>query len=390
MRNGIYGVGMNGHVKELSPGRYLVRISAGRDVLTGCRKQPSCVVRGTKRDAELALARLVIEHSEGGLSGSDITLNDLFARWQVSPKRNGQRRAHTSLYHDKKRFDRYVAPGFGSRSANGISSGEIARLYDELLMRTELSPRSVLHIHSVLRAMYEWGLRRELISRSPMKRVVPPSVQLRAPQVPERDTVVAHLARMSGKDLVLKLVVGLASVYGLRRSELAGLRWENVDLMDRRIRIVVGITRVPSFGTQVTSTKTGHQGFAEFALDPGIGRDLEALYSRYATLRAEAEVESTVVGYVFGPDPFVDAPCSPDTLSQLLRRHCLENKDLPKITLKCLRAFTYTSLSESGVSSATASAVLRDRPETTARHYLAARISHVDHAVTSLGELLYR
>ena len=238
--------------------------------------------------------------------------------------------------------------------------------------------------------MYEWGFRRELVSSNPMRRVIPPSVQLRAPQVPERETVVAHLARMSGKDLVLKLVVGLASVYGLRRSELAGLRWENVDFMDRRIRIVVGITRVPSFGTHVTSTKTGHQGFAEFALDTGIGRDLEALYSHYATLRVEAGVESTVVGYVFGLDPLVDAPCSPDTLSQLLRRHCSENGDLPRITLKCLRAFTYTTLHETGVNEATASAVLRDRPETTARHYLAARTNQVNDAVLGLGELLYR
>jgi integrase len=381
---------MNGHIRELSPGRYLVRISAGRDVLTGCRRQPSRVIRGTKRDAEVALARLIIEQSESGVASADLTLGELFSRWQESPKRNGQRRAYTSLYHDRNRFNRYVAPGFGTRVANTISGGEIARLYDELLMRAELSPRSVLHIHSILRAMYEWGSRRELVSSNPLKRVVPPSVQLRAPHVPERDTVVAHLARLSSKDLVLKLVVGLASVYGLRRSELAGLRWENVDLMERRIRIVVGVTRVPSFGTHVTATKTGHQGFAEFALDSGIGRDLEELYVRYATLRAAAGIESTVVGYVFGPDPMVDAPCSPDTLSQLLRRHCAENSDLPSINLKCLRAFTYTTLSESGVSSATASAVLRDRPETTARHYLAARKSHVDEAVISLGEFLYR
>ena len=380
---------MNGHIRELSPGRYLVRISAGRDVLTGCRRQPSRVIRGTKRDAEIALARLIIEQSESGVTGADLTLEELFSRWQESPKRNGQRRAYTSLYHDRNRFNRHVAPGFGSRVANTISGGEIARLYDELLMRSELSPRSVLHIHSVLRAMYEWGFRRELISSNPMKRVVPPSVQLRAPQVPERDTVVAHLARIARTDLVLKLVVGLASVYGLRRSELAGLRWENLDLMERRIRIVVGVTRVPSFGTDVTPTKTGHQGFAEFALDWGIARDLEALYTRHATLRAAAGIESTVVGFVFGPDPLVDAPCSPDTLSQLLRRHCLENEDLPRITLKCLRAFTYTSLNESGVSSATASAVLRDRPETTARHYLAARKSKVDQAIELLGSIVY-
>jgi hypothetical protein len=50
---------------------------------------------------------------------------------------------------------RYVDPGFGSRPANKVTGGELAHLYDELLVRLNLSPRSILHIHSVLRAMYE-------------------------------------------------------------------------------------------------------------------------------------------------------------------------------------------------------------------------------------------
>ncbi len=208
--------------------------------------------------------------------------------------------------------------------------------------------------------------------------------------MPERETVVLHLRRIALSNLALKVLVGLASVYGLRRSELAGLRWEHVDFMDRRIRINSGVTRVPGFGIQVTETKTGHQGFAEFALDRNLGDDLEKLYSRHANIRLQAGVDSTVSGYVFSPNPLVDRPSSPDTLSQMLRRHCESNDDLPRITLKCLRAFTYTTLHEVGVNEATASAVLRDRPETTSRHYLAARKSKVNEAIELIGSLLYQ
>ena len=45
-----------GYVKELDPGRFLVRISI-TDPLTGKRGQPSKTIRGTRKDAELALAR---------------------------------------------------------------------------------------------------------------------------------------------------------------------------------------------------------------------------------------------------------------------------------------------------------------------------------------------
>lgn len=381
---------MNGHIRELAPGRYLVRISAGRDVLTGSRKQPSRVVRGTRRDAEVALAHLIVTQHQGSSGASCITLQELFTRWQQSPKRNGQSRANTSLYNDRKRFDRYIAPGFGTRNAGKVSGADLARLYDELLVRGNLSPRSVLHIHAILRASYEWGMRRDLVTSNPTKKVVPPSVRLLAPEVPERDTVIAHLTRIGDDDLTLKLAIGLAAVYGLRRSELVGLKWENVDLMERRIRVIAGVTRVPSLGTQVTATKTGHQGFVEFVLDSRIGRDLEEMYARSAAIRVQAGLDATVEGYVFGPDPTSCTPCSPDRLSQLMRRHCLRHADLPPMTLQSLRAFTYTTLHETGVNEATASAVLRDRPETTARHYLAARKSQVNEAVLILGELLYR
>jgi len=46
-----------GYIKELEPGRFLVRISI-TDPLTGKRGQPSKTIRGTRKDAELALARL--------------------------------------------------------------------------------------------------------------------------------------------------------------------------------------------------------------------------------------------------------------------------------------------------------------------------------------------
>ena len=42
-----------GYVKELEPGRFLVRISI-TDPLTGKRRQPSRVVQGTSQDAERA------------------------------------------------------------------------------------------------------------------------------------------------------------------------------------------------------------------------------------------------------------------------------------------------------------------------------------------------
>ncbi|MFN0028666.1 MAG: hypothetical protein ACKV2O_16020 [Acidimicrobiales bacterium] len=53
----------SGSVSELGPDRWLVGIEAGRDPLTGARRRQTQVVRGSREDAEIALARLrLIDH----------------------------------------------------------------------------------------------------------------------------------------------------------------------------------------------------------------------------------------------------------------------------------------------------------------------------------------
>ncbi len=80
---------MHGHVRQLGPGRYLVRISAGRDPVTGKRSQPSRTIHGSRRDAELALAKLRVEHSRCLTPLSDTTLDVLIDQFLSAPTRSG-------------------------------------------------------------------------------------------------------------------------------------------------------------------------------------------------------------------------------------------------------------------------------------------------------------
>ena len=83
---------MHGHIRQLGPGRYLVRISAGRDPVTGKRSQPSRTIHGSRRDAELALAELRVEHSRCLTPLSDITLDVLIDQFLSAPTRSGSPR----------------------------------------------------------------------------------------------------------------------------------------------------------------------------------------------------------------------------------------------------------------------------------------------------------
>jgi len=61
---------------------------------------------------------------------------------------------------------------------------------------------------------------------------------------------------------------------------------------------------------------------------------------------------------------------------------------LPYITLKMLRTYTSSEVYGTGADETTAAAILRDSPETTARHYRAANRSRMRDATNVIVENL--
>ena len=86
----------HGYFKELEPGRLLVRISI-TDPLTGKRSQPSKTIRGTKKDAELALVRLQMGPLCGTTASTDPTLNVVVDQVLPTPTRSSSRQGREAV-----------------------------------------------------------------------------------------------------------------------------------------------------------------------------------------------------------------------------------------------------------------------------------------------------
>jgi integrase len=98
-----------------------------------------------------------------------------------------------------------------------------------------LSPRSVQIIHATLRAMLAEAVREELIERNVASIVRPPSVRQEEvrPWSPEEAAKFLKAARQDRLYALFAVGVGL----GLRRGELLGLRWSDVDLEQALIHV---------------------------------------------------------------------------------------------------------------------------------------------------------
>ena len=130
------------------------QIRPGRRLLTGKRRIRYVAFKGTKRAAEIELARLVAQNAAGeGIDPSKSTVAEFLDRWErdwatanVGPK---------TLERYRQLLRLYVKPQIGAVRIQKLRAVHLAELYSSLLRSggkggAALSARSVGHVHRVL------------------------------------------------------------------------------------------------------------------------------------------------------------------------------------------------------------------------------------------------
>jgi len=314
-----------------------------------------------------------------------MTIDGLIKQFLNSPTKSGRSREPGSRYREHRRYETHVQPGFGNRLADSIQPYELTRLYDSLIAKG-LSAASVRLIHALIGGAFAWGEKRGFVSSNPAKRAECPSVRRLPPSAPSMETVQAHLQILQEEDPVTALVVRLAATIGLRRNEVAGLRWQNIDLDNGLVSIAEGITVTPGEGTSVTSTKTGQHGHGVLSIDEGLVELLRDAYEHLEKIAAEIGAGVPPGAFVVSSDPLHEKPINPDTLTKRLKVHMESHPEIPSFRLKDLRAFTATMLEASGADITTSQAALRHQSSTTTLgYYRAARMDRVRGATVGLG-----
>jgi integrase len=200
--------------------------------------------------------------------------------------------------------------------------------------------------------------------------------------------VQGHLDILKESNPDLWIAVFLGSTMGLRRSEIAGLRWSHINLVSKTLDVREGIVKIPGHGSITTGTKTGLHGYARFDMHQTTFDVLVSRYSEFGQRLLAFGGREQSDGYLFSSDLLCERPIDPDLLTKWLRKHCANHPEIEPITFQSLRKFTSSALEGGGVDETTASALLRDRPETVSRHYRAAHATRVRSATLQLGDLL--
>ena len=196
---------------------------------------------------------------------------------------------------------------------------------------------TVAAIHTPLLNAFKLGLRLGLISFNPVAQADRPSRQQKKVISPDaqavRDTL--DLARDEGNEFYAGM--HLAASCGMRRGEIMGLRWENIDLAAGGLRIVEQITVVegPGNGAQFGTPKTADSA-REIDLDDDTVAVLIEHRERQDVMIAKAASAYTNQGLVFAD---VDGgPIHPSRFYRAIK-NCARRVGHPELTIHALRHF---------------------------------------------------
>ncbi|WP_281659093.1 tyrosine-type recombinase/integrase [Halobacillus sp. Cin3] len=212
-----------------------VTVEAGRDPRTGKRKQ--IVRRGftTKTEAEAAVTQIQHElNNKQFINDSKLTLSEYMDQWLDL---YGKRKLRETTFDSYKRaIDYRLLPQMGDVQLSLITAPLCQKYINELLDEG-LSERYVEYIsvilHGALKKAVEW----ELLTRNPMEKVDIPRGRRRKHVTWSTDEIerFLHFAKYENLNYY---AVFLTFIYtGLRRGELLGLQWGDIDLDDECINV---------------------------------------------------------------------------------------------------------------------------------------------------------
>lgn len=171
----------------------------------------------------------------------------------------------------------HISNGLGAIRLDQLDREDVARWYEQLAEGGLLNKRSITIIRRVRRAALEDAVGEGLIRRNPAARVpVPEKVvkgeRPRAVDAWDEDQIRTFLVAIEGNRWAGP--IRLTTPYGLRRSELLGLKWDDMDLAARSVRVDEALIEVE--GRPVWTEGKNERSRRTFVIDRDTNARLEA------------------------------------------------------------------------------------------------------------------
>ena len=220
--------------KDEKRGTYFFILEAGRDPITGKRKQVKRTGFTSKKEATSAMAQLQVEIENGVLdTPSDMKLMDYVINW-FDAKKIGLKSSTRRSYDFWINY--YIIPILGQYKMSQLNEKIIQDYINELLEEKELAPTTVRKSFTMLRSIIEQARRKKIITDDILAEIVLPRETTKINVWTEEEINIFLSAYVRTRH-VPRAYIGfvIALLTGMRQGEVLGLRWKDIDFDNKLI-----------------------------------------------------------------------------------------------------------------------------------------------------------
>ena len=339
-----------GSIRKRKDGRWEGRYTAGHDPATGKTIYKN-VLGKTQTEVKEKLKRAIEDSAKLDMSKvGQYTVGQWMDVWFENYAKIKVRPSSHQTYRGY--IENHIKPNIGSIPLNKLTSLELQKLYKKLLgngrvERIEskkqpkgLSAKTVRNINQIISSALNLAIEQRLILTNPANACALPNLEHREMKTLPVEQLTSFLREAKESGVFEMYYIELAT--GLRRGELLGLKWSDIDLEHGSLRVQRQIARIDGEIVEAPlKTKNAY-------------RTLPLSADAIDVLKAQKKKCSNSQ-YVF-PSP-TGGPISPDSVLHMLHR-VLKRAGLPKVRFHDLRHTFATLALQNGVDIKTVSGML--------------------------------
>lgn len=233
---------MKGRVVKRAKDSWTLKYDAPR--INGKRQQKSKTIKGTKKQADAELARIIHELETGQYADPKKQTVEEYLSYWLETKKRPEVKPNTFMAYERS-LRRHVLPTLGSTSLPRLETHQLEHLY-ATLRKGGLSATFVRWIHAVLYDAFRQAVRWKMLNRNPAEMEQPPQGKSPKPKPLTQEQLRQVLAGAVG--LPLHGPITVMAYLGLRPGETLALHWEDVDFAAGTLTVSRTLARNPDGG----------------------------------------------------------------------------------------------------------------------------------------------